>query len=86
MVLFTEIKRNKPITKMIGDMINKTKPKDFISEKNSNLSKVMPVPKNTTKVLKYAKNVRSFASFVRSIANQSLVINGDLFSIIGISP
>jgi hypothetical protein len=29
--------------------------------------------------------VRSFASFVRSIANQSLVINGDLFSIIGIN-
>lgn len=70
---------------MTGEMINKITPNDFISEKNSSLSKVMPVPKKTTKVLKYAKNVRSFASLVRSMANQSLVINADLFSIISIS-
>lgn len=52
MVRFTENKRINPMIKIIGDMINKITPNDFISEKNSSFNNVMPVPRNTIKVLK----------------------------------
>lgn len=75
MVCFTLISRMMPTISIIGDIINNAIPNVLKSEKNSILSTVRPVPKNTINVLKYAKNVLSLASFVRSMANQSLVIN-----------
>jgi hypothetical protein len=80
MVRFTENKRIKPMMSIKGETANKIMPNDSISEKNSSFSMVMPVPKKTINVLKYAKNVRSLASLVRSMANQSRVINGDSLS------
>ena len=75
MVCLTRNNLINPMINIIGDINNRTIPKVFNSEKNSIFNTVNPVPKKTIKVLKYAKNVRSLANLVRSIASQSLVIS-----------
>ena len=60
-------------------MILSIDPIHFISVRMSSLIIARPELKNTIKVLKYARKVRSFASFVLSIASLSVSDRDNFF-------